>query len=920
MGRLEINPASWSALNRLLDEALDMPPADRVAWMEGLSAEFAELKPRLRELLARASSVETGDFLRTLPKFHVGGEDAATRGPSAQAGQQVGGYRLLRELGSGGMGSVWLAERADGLIQRPVALKLPHSVDSRHAGLAERMARERDILGALDHRNIAKLLDAGVTEAGQPFLALEYVEGEAIDRHCAAELGAAGQLGARLKLFRQVADAVAYAHGKLVLHRDLKPANILVTAGGGVKLLDFGIAKLLAEGKTAETRLTEISGRALTPDYASPEQILGEPLTVASDVYSLGVVLFELLTGTRPYRLRRDSRGALEDAILQGEPPRASQVAPEAWRSELRGDLDTIVGKALKKVPAERYATVNALVDDVTRYLEHRPVLARPDSTWYRARKFVARNRAGVAATAVVAVAVIAGAGVAVWQAVEAREQRDAALRQQRRAESYADFTGVLLQDAGAGPGGKMLTPTELVDRGVAMLERQTGLDDNVSAYMWYEMSRNYLLFINPKRELELLDRAVAGAQRIGDAELMAASHCSAAWTLAHNGLDLAAAKTRLAQGLAALARSPQASNYAIMDCARGEARLLHADGDTDGAIEVLQRGRARLARTINDRNSFRSDPMITQLSDLYRSSDRFKEALALAEESLRSVRAAGRAGSYAELVSLNNYAGNLCRLGEITRCAAVGEETLKWLENAATAERAVSVKSNVSVSLLRLGQAERALKLIEEDRVIAVAAGNVQTVAIADLLASRALLALGRHDEARKRIAAASAVWARNPTAFRRMLFESKIQQADIEFGAGDGARARSLVEDALAGAGYPHDMGTPGLDRLLRLAATINLAMGDAPRAERLAHDALQISTRQARSPDVSADVGMAALLRALARDAQGRRAAAIEDLKQAVVGLRNGYGEGHADTLRAQRLAREWGLEAVPPVAGS
>src|SRR6185436_14101596 len=326
-------------------------------------------------------------------------------------GDLVGPYRLVRELGAGGMGAVWLAERADGLIQRSIALKLPHLVTPRRAELAERMAREREILAALDHRNIAKLFDAGLTAEGQPYLALEYVEGVPIDQYVrGAGDAAALPLEQRLRLFLQVAHAVAYAHGKLVVHRDLKPANILVTANGGVRLLDFGIAKLLDDGEARATQLTRLSGGAFTPEYASPEQILGEPLTVASDVYSLGVVLYELLTGTRPYRLKRDSLGALEEAILQAAPARPSEIAPPELRKALRGDLDTIVPKALKKNPAQRYATVNAFAEDLACYLQDRPVQARPDSSTYVLRKFVARNRLAVGASAATLLVIVASA------------------------------------------------------------------------------------------------------------------------------------------------------------------------------------------------------------------------------------------------------------------------------------------------------------------------------------------------------------------------------------------------------------------------------------------------------------------------------------------------------------------------------
>jgi serine/threonine-protein kinase len=319
------------------------------------------------------------------------------------------------------MGVVWLAERTDGLINRPVALKLPHGAWKR-AGLAERMAGEREILASLAHPNIAHLYDAGITGDGQPYLAIEYVEGLRIDVYCRERNL---DVRSRLRLFLQVANAVAHAHGKLVVHRDLKPANILINAEGQVRLLDFGIAKLLEDGQTRETRFTEASGRALTPDYASPEQILGEPLTISTDIYSLGVVLYELLSGSRPYKLQRDSRGALEDAILQAEPPPPSSVADQSSRKFLRGDLDTCRPQGAQEEPAERYATVHALLDDINRVFAGRPVQAQPDSRWYRVKRFAGRNKLAIAASSMILLTVLVGAGVAAWQArVAVTEQR----------------------------------------------------------------------------------------------------------------------------------------------------------------------------------------------------------------------------------------------------------------------------------------------------------------------------------------------------------------------------------------------------------------------------------------------------------------------------------------------------------------
>jgi serine/threonine-protein kinase len=406
----------------------------------------------LRSLLSNSARMDTGDFLQTLPKFELAPGDLATAGNVEKVGDVIGNYRLLRELGSGGMGVVWLAERTDGLINRPVALKLPHGAWKR-AGLAERMALEREILATLTHPNIAHLYDAGVTVDGQPYLAIEYIEGVRIDVYSRPL-----DLVARLRLFMQVARAVAYAHGKLVVHRDLKPANILVTAEGQTRLLDFGIAKLLDDGSARETRLTAASARALTPDYASPEQIVGEPLTIASDVYSLGVILYELLSGSRPYKLQRDSRGALEDAIVQAEPPLPSSVAAPAHRKALRGDLDTVVLKALKKQPSERYLTVYALLDDIQRYLNARPVLAQPDSRWYRARKFLRRNLLPVSAASVILLVIVFGAGVATWQA-------RVAVAEQRRADEVKKFIAGIFREASPYSGGSAakLTAVDLL-------------------------------------------------------------------------------------------------------------------------------------------------------------------------------------------------------------------------------------------------------------------------------------------------------------------------------------------------------------------------------------------------------------------------------------------------------------------------
>ncbi len=413
---MKIDPATWPTLSKLLDDWLDQPLDSRSRWLENLGPEYSKVLPALRQLLATEASAGD-DFLKTLPKFSEPPESAPH---GFEPGTVLGPYRLIRELGQGGMGIVWLAERADGEVKRPVALKLP-IVSLHRRTLADRFARERDILAQLAHPGIARLYDAGITAQGQPYLALEYVEGEKITAYCDQhKLG----LKPRLQLFLQVLRAVQYAHTNLIVHRDLKPANILVTVDGQVRLLDFGIAKLLTKGEANETELTREGGRALTPDYASPEQITGSTITTATDIYSLGVVLYELLTGTRPYKLKRDTPSGLEDAILEAEPIRPSQAAvPQRLSRSLKGDLDLIVLKALNKQASERYASADAFAQDIERYLTGEAVLAQPESAWYRTRKFVLRNKLAVGAAAAIIAALSIGLGVALWEAHIAQVQ-----------------------------------------------------------------------------------------------------------------------------------------------------------------------------------------------------------------------------------------------------------------------------------------------------------------------------------------------------------------------------------------------------------------------------------------------------------------------------------------------------------------
>jgi len=409
-------------MSQLLDEALPLDEAGRRAWLRRLSPEHRYLASALRRaLLPEAAETVRVSALMTLPK--LGSPDEAKSASGLKPGARVGPYELIRPLGSGGMAEVWLARRADGAFTREVALKLPIFMH-RRGDLEPRFARERDILASLEHPQIARLYDAGV-DAQAPYLAMEYVRGEPLNLWCDTHHL---PIAARLALFLQVLEAVQYAHETQVIHRDLKPSNILVSTAGQVRLLDFGIAKLLEAEDADQPALTSVHGQALTPDYASPELLRGDPIDERSDLYSLGVLLYELLTGTRPYRLKSAaSIGLLDQAMatlevkkpsIQLEATTATTVTntPEQWARQLRGDLDAIVLKALAKDPAGRYPSAAAFAADLRRYLEGKPIQAQPARIPYRVRKFVGRHRSVLWVSAVAGVAILAMVGYSLYR------------------------------------------------------------------------------------------------------------------------------------------------------------------------------------------------------------------------------------------------------------------------------------------------------------------------------------------------------------------------------------------------------------------------------------------------------------------------------------------------------------------------
>ncbi len=444
-----------AVMSRLLDEALSLDERGRRDWLNTLPPDYQSMSEILRKaLLPHDATMTRLGELDTLPKIS-GAEELSGPNSALQPGAHVGPYQLIRPLGSGGMAEVWLAKRADGTLKRDIALKLPMRV---RRDLPQRFVRERDILASLQHANIARLYDAGFSADGQPYLALEYVAGTPLTTYCDRHHL---PVRARLELFRQVLGAVQYAHSHLVIHRDLKPSNILVTEQGQVQLLDFGIAKLLSDGEAKESPLTQAMGRALTPDYAAPEQITGTVITTAADVYSLGVLLYELLSGRRPYRLKRDSRGALEEAILNTETAPASRsginlaaaevrgTTPGKLARALRGDLDIIVAKALRKIPSERYSTASEFNEDIGRFLAGQVVLAQPERFTYAAAKFARRHLVAIGVASALLATLAVGLAATSHEATVAAAQRDATARAQLRSLTQ---TAVAKFDNGDAP------------------------------------------------------------------------------------------------------------------------------------------------------------------------------------------------------------------------------------------------------------------------------------------------------------------------------------------------------------------------------------------------------------------------------------------------------------------------------------
>ncbi len=656
--------ACFQAALELVDRALDLPLAEREAVLQGEAD--PEVQAQARRLLEADQRAD--DFLNEPAAHHLSSAVAslARAAPAARAGEQIGPFRLRSLLGHGGMGEVWLAERAGADFQQQVAIKLLPLSSGPEA--AARFRRERRILGRLSHPHIARLLDGGLTASGHPWLAMELVPGTNLAEHCARE-----RLGveARLRLIAEVCDAVQFAHQNLVVHRDLKPSNVLVGPGGAPKLLDFGIAKLLQE-RSEDGVLTHAEERPMTLQYAAPEQLRAGDITTATDVWALGVMLYELLSGRKPFT--GASRVETEEAILAASPLRPSvEIDPSCLapgeslserRGRLRGDLEAIILKAIRPSPGDRYPSAEALALDVRRHLARAPVSARGDATGYLLRTMLRRHRAAFSLVATALLALVLGMATTLWQARRAREEA-------RRSERAQDFlVGVLRAFDPRDSGDRPMTQREILARGEDRLDELKGEPEiqarllQVFAETWYDLGDYQRGKASAERALEL-QRAVAPRSADVARTLLLLGNL-------HFELGEYLEAARLIDQALPIARAAEGARGALVaralnDLAGVQRRLTHfADA------ERLRREALEIYRlTLGDRNP-ETLGVMNDLAVLIGDEGHFAESAQLQEQTCRLMESAGGKTHADTLICWSNLARDLVELGRASDAEAL--------------------------------------------------------------------------------------------------------------------------------------------------------------------------------------------------------------------------------------------------------
>lgn len=888
----------------ILDRVIDLAPDERAVVVEELCTGDESLRSDVEELLAlEADALSYFDGFRA----GVGGSAGAELDAAAGRERQIGPWRLLDLVGRGGMAAVYRVERADGEFRQTAALKLlRHGLDAGHA--RERFIAERQILAQLEHPHIARLIDGGITSDGSPYLVLEYVEGMTITEYCNTR---GLSLRERLTLFEAVIDAVQYAHRNLVVHRDLKPSNILVTDEGWVKLLDFGIAKLIAEHSDADATRTE--HRMLTPVYAAPEQVAGGPITTATDVYALGVLLYELIAGCRPYEVDGLSAAESERLITRTTPPAPSAMVDDAaaaaqgtraerLRRVLVGDLDNICLMALRKEPERRYASAGLLGEDVRDYLDGHAVRAQPDTVGYRVGKFVGRHRVGVAVSAVVALLVV---GFAVTMAVVSAQ-----LAREREVSDRVIELFVGVFDTADPAQGATITAREVLDRGAAQIRAELAGQPEVQAELLDVMGRVY-------RNLGLYDRAVdllASSAEIleqGDAgSARFADRLDALGDARRLNGDYEVAEQLLRRAVALNIDLEGDNDLRTARSRTTLGRVLLARGAYDEAQEVLQRSvAAQRAAVAADPEVF-SDTL-EALGTLVLLQGRFDEAGTLFEESLTLRREVYGNGHPLIGTSLNNLATAAGRSGDQQRAEQLQREALgvyvdiygERHPNVATAQNNLALtlffigQYDESEALLRESLAQRRELLADGHPDIAQAASNLGLL----------LQTVGRLDEARALYDEALAI-RRDALGDRHIRTAQSLNNlALLEQRLGNLEPAEELLAEALEISRLLFGEQYQGTATNLSNLASVQLDRGNLDEAERNYRASLEI--RRAVLPEAHLDtsyslVGLARLLSG--SDDPERRQEAAAMAQEALAIRRAGLDEGHPLLVEAEEVA--------------
>ena len=909
-----ISHEQWKVLSPHLDAVLDMTEEERATWISSLRKQDAALAGALERLLQEHRQLSGKRFLeeqiRPLPPRRT------------LAGQKVGVYTLLSEIGRGGMGSVWLAQRSDGRFRRRVAIKLLNIGCLGH-NAERRLKREGSILARLTHPNVAELLDAGVTSWGQPYLILEYVEAEHIDRYCDKK---SLDVAARLRLLLDVLAAVSHAHRNLIVHCDIKPSNVLVKDDGGVKLLDFGIAKLLASesGAPQTTQLTVEDVRPMTPRFAAPEQLQGEAVTTSTDVYALGVLLYQLLTGHHPAGDGARSSAELIRAVIDREPVRPSDVVVtsadptaaarnvtqrattvEKLRRILRGDLDTITLKALKKDPCDRYPSVAAFEDDLRRYLRNQPISARNDAVVYRALKFLRRHRVPALLGAMVMVTALAGTVTTLLQARSARMQREFALTQLARVERINSLNELLLTDV--APLGRPLSTTELLDREWEVVEREHYDDVASHVDLLVSIGGQYSGMEENEKARSVLEEAYKLSRGIQDRSARGRAACELGWALLPSG-ELNRAESLVSDGLNDLPDQPQFASDRVHCLLRGSDVAYRAGN----ARLFFDRARTadRVLQHLPVRSPVQELEVLTGLADAYQSSGQFREADAAFERAAARIVDLGYGETQRAVKLFNDWGLANANAGRPLDAEKNYRRSID-ISRANKAEDMVqpTLLHNYSLVLRELGRLNEAADYEERAHQKAVRMGN-------QMLALQTNLQLVRIYRDQHRFQQASALLAEIEPVMRQKLppthyaFASLTsdkallaeQQGDLATALRLANEAVAIDEEAIRAGGE----GSIYLPILLTRRSVVELASdspdqasADAQRALTLLKDSMQAGTQ-------SSHMGRAYLALGRALQAKGRREEACSAFRSASEQLGTTVGGDHADSRAARHLA--------------